>query len=221
MKNQNESLDESDFEYMQAERDVWKARYEFACADRKKLLSDNAGLVKNQDSNTAAFLAMREERDALNEAIKREEAQSVEPYAWVWEVLPGSPFMKRKGNKSGVYLQNPATHGIDITCQQSVDNYKWTQLFTRQAPATTGDRAALIHRLRSQINYLEGTQALFDMMQEAADMLSADSHNKEHHGWMMQGSNQVFKGEFAELDSKAEAKRCGGTCYAYPIYLKP
>jgi len=65
MKNQNESLDESDFEYMQAERDVWKARYEFACADRKKLLSDNAGLVKNQESNTAAFLAMREDRDAL------------------------------------------------------------------------------------------------------------------------------------------------------------
>jgi len=77
MKNQNESLDESDFEYMQAERDVWKARYEFACADRKKLLSDNAGLVKNQESNTAAFLAMREERDALLAAIKREEAQSV------------------------------------------------------------------------------------------------------------------------------------------------
>jgi len=70
MKNQNESLDESDFEYMQAERDVWKARYEFACADRKKLLSDNAGLVKNQESNTAAFLSMREERDALTLAIK-------------------------------------------------------------------------------------------------------------------------------------------------------
>jgi len=70
MKNQNESLDESDFEYMQAERDVWKARYEFACADRKKLLSDNAGLVRNQESNTAAFLAMREERDALKYAAK-------------------------------------------------------------------------------------------------------------------------------------------------------
>jgi len=43
----------------------------------------------------------------------------------------------------------------------------------------------------------------------------------EPYGWMMQGSNQVFKGEFAELDAKSEAKRCGGTCYAYPIYLNP
>jgi len=53
-----------------AEAFVWKSRYEFSCGERKKLLSDNAGLVKNQESNTAAFLAMREERDAIIDAIK-------------------------------------------------------------------------------------------------------------------------------------------------------
>jgi len=53
-----------------AESFVWNARYEFACGERKKLLSDNAGLVKNQESNTIAFLDMREERDALELANK-------------------------------------------------------------------------------------------------------------------------------------------------------
>jgi len=121
MKNQNESLDESDFEYIQAERDVWKARYEFACADRKKLT---------------------EERDSANSRLEK------------------------MGNLS---------------------------LRVDEANA----------RLK------------------AAAKQTFDSHHQEPHGWMMQGSNQVFKGEHAELDSKAEAKRCGGTCYAYPIYTKP
>jgi len=48
-----------------------------------------------------------------------------------------------------------------------------------------------------------------------------DAPEQKPYGWMMQGRNQVFKGEFAELDAKSEAKRRGGTCYAYPIYTKP
>jgi len=183
MKNQNESLDESDFEYMQAERDVWKARYEFACADRKKLLSDNAGLVKNQESNTAAFLAMREERDALMDAIKHDESQSAE------QVSMGD---------------------LQDKCCEALKRYK---------KVPTNERDELIARLRdSQKRYVD---TWVNLTNDAADMLTADSHHQKPHGWMMQGSNQVFKGEFAELDSKAEAKRCGGTCYAYPIYTKP
>lgn len=40
-------------------------------------------------------------------------------------------------------------------------------------------------------------------------------------GWMIEGSSIVAKGDFAELDTKAEAKRIGGTCKAYPIYREP
>jgi hypothetical protein len=28
----------------------------------------------------------------------------------------------------------------------------------------------------------------------------------------------MWRGEFAEIDAKAEAKRIGGTCVAYPLY---
>lgn len=44
---------------------------------------------------------------------------------------------------------------------------------------------------------------------------------QEPHVWMIQGSHATWKGEFAEMDAKAEAKRCGGTCYAYPLYTHP
>jgi len=67
----------------------------------------------------------------------------------------------------------------------------------------------------------EQTHRVYSAMLAAAPQPPQSSPEKEPHGWMIQGSNQVFKGEHAELDSKAEAKRCGGTCYAYPIYLNP
>jgi hypothetical protein len=31
----------------------------------------------------------------------------------------------------------------------------------------------------------------------------------------------MFRGEFAELDAKAKARRIGGTCVAYPLYTTP
>jgi hypothetical protein len=40
----------------------------------------------------------------------------------------------------------------------------------------------------------------------------------EPHVWMIQGSHGTWKGEHAEMAAKAEAARCGGTCYAYPLY---
>jgi len=45
-------------------------------------------------------------------------------------------------------------------------------------------------------------------------------HKQELFGWMVEGSSSVLKGPYAELESKAEAKRIGGTCCAFPIYLK-
>ena len=43
---------------------------------------------------------------------------------------------------------------------------------------------------------------------------------QEPFGWMVKGSSLVFISIYAELDAKAEAKRIGGTCCAFPIYLK-
>lgn len=38
------------------------------------------------------------------------------------------------------------------------------------------------------------------------------------YGWMVEGSPAVMRGDFAELDAKAEAARIGGTCKAFAVY---
>ena len=39
--------------------------------------------------------------------------------------------------------------------------------------------------------------------------------------WAVQACSKMWRGEFAEIDAKAEAKRIGGTCVAYPLYTSP
>ena len=40
-------------------------------------------------------------------------------------------------------------------------------------------------------------------------------------GWAVQGCSKMWRGEFAEIDAKAEAKRIGGTCVAFALYTEP
>ena len=39
--------------------------------------------------------------------------------------------------------------------------------------------------------------------------------------WAIQACSKMWRGEFAEIDAKAEAKRIGGTCVAYALYTSP
>ena len=39
--------------------------------------------------------------------------------------------------------------------------------------------------------------------------------------WAVQACSKMWRGEFAEIDAKAEAKRIGGTCVAYALYTAP
>ena len=39
--------------------------------------------------------------------------------------------------------------------------------------------------------------------------------------WAVQACSKMWRGEFAEIDAKAEAKRIGGTCVAFPLYTTP
>ena len=41
---------------------------------------------------------------------------------------------------------------------------------------------------------------------------------QEPVAWAVQACSKMWRGEFAEIDAKAEAKRIGGTCVAYPLY---
>jgi len=50
---------------------------------------------------------------------------------------------------------------------------------------------------------------------ELADHFAAQP---EPVAWAVQACSKMWRGEFAEIDAKAEAKRIGGTCVAYPLY---
>lgn len=52
-------------------------------------------------------------------------------------------------------------------------------------------------------------------------MSNSNISNDEPHGWMVEGSYLVYRGEYAELDAQSHASRCAGTCTAYPVYLRP
>ena len=93
------------------------------------------------------FVAAQKE---LRKALDAELQQAVEPVAWRWGILPDSPLMKRKGQKSGVYLENPKDIGIDVNGVKSLENYKWTPLYLHppQPQATTSLPAEVLEAIR-------------------------------------------------------------------------
>jgi hypothetical protein len=44
---------------------------------------------------------------------------------------------------------------------------------------------------------------------------------QEPVAWAVQACSKMWRGEFAEIDAKAEAKRIGGTCVAFALYTEP
>lgn len=43
----------------------------------------------------------------------------------------------------------------------------------------------------------------------------------EPYGWKVEAVSRLYMGRHAELDAKAEAAHCGGTCKAFPLYAAP
>ena len=65
---------------------------------------------------------------------------------------------------------------------------------------------------------------------DVAEILSAEvvrlqkalaQPEQEPVAWAVQACSKMWRGEFAEIDAKAEAKRIGGTCVAYALYTSP
>jgi hypothetical protein len=58
---------------------------------------------------------------------------------------------------------------------------------------------------------------------EVIDVLrtALEQEEQEPVAWAVQGCSKLWRGEFAEIDAKAEAKRIGGTCVAYALYATP
>jgi hypothetical protein len=87
---------------------------------------------------------------------------------------------------------------------------------------TEAQRQQLLETLKDTTGLPSSGARAFDTRIENIRMLqSLDPVKGAPHAWMIQGSHATWKGEFAEQDAKAEAKRCGGTCYAYPLYAHP
>ncbi|WP_294636584.1 hypothetical protein [uncultured Aquabacterium sp.] len=51
--------------------------------------------------------------------------------------------------------------------------------------------------------------------------LAAPAPQGEPYGWAVTGCHSLYRGEWAESTAKAEARRCGGTARAFPLYTAP
>jgi len=158
-------------------------------------------------------------KSTLKSAISREEAQNVEP---VWHFT--SDDIKRaydNGFNSAKAVPLSSLPELQALVIKGLDDGTLQIGGEPAKPPLSAEREALISGLRESAIIVESDGWAFgDELREAADMLTSDAHHQEPHGWMIQGSSSVARGDFAEEDAIAEAKRIGGTCYAYPIYLK-
>lgn len=56
---------------------------------------------------------------------------------------------------------------------------------------------------------------------ECKQLYTQEPATRTPYGWQVQGLRDTFFGEHAETDAKAEAKRVGGTAYAFQIFTTP
>ena len=52
-------------------------------------------------------------------------------------------------------------------------------------------------------------------------MTELDDEHDDLFCWKVQGISNEYTGYMAEEEAKAVAKRIGGTCFAFPLYVKP
>jgi len=75
------------------------------------------------------------------------------------------------------------------------------------------------HILEGQWHWIDGLDSAQTLIREA--LAEQPAQQQESYGWKVYGDNSLFMDEFAEADEKAEAKRIGGTCIAFPLYTSP
>jgi len=61
----------------------------------------------------------------------------------------------------------------------------------------------------------------FPVGKQAITALRTALEQPEPLGWAVEGCSKMWRGEYAELDAKDEARRIGGTCFAYALYTRP
>jgi len=101
------------------------------------------------EANGRNFAAQTQ--SALRDAIKREEAQTVGPVAWIY-----------------------ADTAISLGGTRPDERSQWMPLFTRPAPQPSGERSELIES-QNRIAENGANQAMRDLARKTADMLAADA----------------------------------------------
>lgn len=66
-----------------------------------------------------------------------------------------------------------------------------------------------------------GLQSPFARYRIARAVLALAAPQGEPYGWAVTGCHSLYRGEWAESTAQAEAKRCGGTAVAFPLYTAP
>lgn len=75
-----------------------------------------------------------------------------------------------------------------------------------------------------RVKYYEQRTSVIVALRQALDQPAEEpvaQPTDEPYGWKVQGVALLFTGEYAEKEAKAAAKRIGGTCEAFPLYVRP
>jgi len=148
---------------------------------------------------------------SLREAIKREEAQTVE--------LIASSEREALVARLRVWGENTYTHTMfqEAADMLAADAQAVKSVTCQIYGHVVGACGECNTHADSDVNATNAVLATryFELLEKMEAQQVAVPH-----GWMIDGSSHLLRGEFAEADAKSEAKRCGGTCKAYPVYTK-
>ncbi|MDH2239112.1 hypothetical protein N5K27_22645 [Pigmentiphaga sp. GD03639] len=130
-----------------------------------------------------------------------------------------------------VPANTPFSQLAEVTwCAERVNDTDIEYVRAQPAAATAAPSDALLQRHLDLLqDVLDAKQAMraagckqdqfSAMFREYAERYGqAPAASAEPYAWMIDGSNRTWFGKFSEIEARAEARRCGGTCTAFPIF---
>ena len=129
--------------------------------------------------------------------------------------------------RRGADIPQPDPEALGVWLSAAVDVLRIQAAQAQATPTWSPDECA---RVIATLRYVqgiaersEGRQMREDETLEAfvlgyVKRLEAAQAQAEPYAWAVSGLGRPFYGEFAEQDARAEARRCGGTSEAFPLY---
>lgn len=134
-----------------------------------------------------------------------------------------SPFARYRIARAVLALAEPAPHGaIDLLSEFSEamsDSGDWPDTYDERTRLKS-----LVDRVRFYLKPAEQWATVPKGGEEWSTVpkgYTAPAPHGEPYGWAVTGCHSLYRGEWAESTAQAEAKRCGGTAVAFPLYTAP